>query len=102
MRDNGLLMAEVNIVVEANNVDVPDQYSILSLIAGRFMEQVGKNYPSFQPQHLQDAYWVGYRLAELLPLENNEKQMLLQISDPLERLQVLLEVLPRFQDPEDL
>jgi Lon protease-like protein len=46
---------------------------------------------------LQDAYWVGYRLAEFLELENEEKQMLLQISDPLERLQLLLEILPRFQ-----
>jgi len=101
MRDNGLLMAEVETLVEPDPVELPDQYSVLSLIAGRFMEQMGKNYPSFQPQLLQDANWVGYRLAELLPLENNEKQVLLQISDPLERLQVLLEVLPRFQEYED-
>ncbi len=101
MRDNGLLMAEVETLVEPDLVELPDQYSVLSLVAGRFMEQMGKNYPSFQPQLLQDANWVGYRLAELLPLENNEKQVLLQISDPLERLQVLLEVLPRFQEYED-
>ena len=101
MRDNGLLMAEVETLVEPDPVEVPEQYSVLSMIAGRFMEQMGKNYPSFQPQHLQDANWVGYRLAELLPLENNEKQVLLQISDPLERLQLLLDLLPRFQEPED-
>ena len=71
------------------------------MITGRFMEQVGKNYPSFLPTHLQDANWVGYRLAELLPLENKEKQVLLQIDDPLERLQLLVEVLPRFQEPVD-
>ena len=65
------------------------------------MEQLGGNYPDFQPLQLQDAFWVGYRLSELLPLENNEKQTLLQITDPLDRLQVLLEVLPRFQDPTD-
>ena len=101
MRDNGLLMAEVETLVEPDPVEVPEQYSVLSMIAGRFMEQMGKNYPSFQPQHLQDANWVGYRLAELLPLENNEKQVLLQISDPLERLQLLLDLLTRFQEPED-
>lgn len=98
MRDNGLLMAEVDIMADTALVDVPDQYSVLSMIAGRFMEQLQQNYPSFQPQLLQDANWIGYRLAELLPLENNEKQVLLQISDPLERLQVLLDVLPRFQE----
>ncbi len=99
MRDNGLLMAEVELLDETDLIDVPDEYSVLSMITGRFMERAGSNYPSFQPQHLQDANWVGYRLAELLPLDINEKQVLLQISDPLERLQMLLEVLPRFQEP---
>ena len=101
MRDNGLLMADVSMQPEDLPVDVPDEFSLLSLIAGRFMEQLGANYPAFQPADLQDAHWVGYRLAELLPLENNEKQTLLQTTDPLERLQILLEVLPRFQDPDD-
>lgn len=98
MRDNGLLMAEVNILAESEALDVPEEFSVLSLIAQRFMEQVGGNYPSFVPADLQDASWVGYRLSELLPLENKEKQILLQITDPLERLQVLLDVLPRFQE----
>lgn len=101
MRDNGLLMADVAILKEDGPVDVPDEFSVLSMITGRFMEQVGKNYPSFLPTNLQDANWVGYRLAELLPLENKEKQVLLQIDDPLERLQLLVEVLPRFQEPVD-
>ena len=98
MRDNGLLMAQVQALDEESPVDMPDQYSVLSMIAGRFMEQLGKNYPSFQPDCLQDANWVAYRLAELLPLESSEKQMLLQTGDALERLQILLEVLPRFQE----
>jgi len=98
MRDNGLLIAEINILAESMTMDVPEEYSVLSLIAQRFMEQVGGNYPSFQPADLQDANWVGYRLSELLPLENNERQLLLEITEPLERLQVLLEVLPRFQE----
>jgi len=98
MRKNGLLMAEVALLAETSSVEVPDQYSVLSMIAGRFMEQLHGNYPAFQPQLLQDANWVGYRLTELLPLENEEKQVLLEISDPLERLQLLLELLPRFQE----
>jgi len=102
MRDNGLLMAEVETLSDTGPLELPEEYSVLSLIAGRFMEQLGANYPDFQPQQLQDAYWVGYRLSELLPLENNEKQTLLQITDPLDRLLVLLEVLPRFQGPTDL
>lgn len=101
MRDNGLLVADVETLDEPGLVDLPVEYSVLSLITARFMEQLGKNYPSYRSQHLQDASWVGYRLAELLPLENDEKQVLLQISEPLERLQVLLELLPRFQEPAE-
>lgn len=102
MRDNGLLTAEVEILEETTAVDVPDEYWVLSMITARFMEQVGKNYPNFQPRHLQDASWVGYRLAELLPLDNKEKQLLLQVSDPLERLQWLVGALPRFQEPGEV
>jgi hypothetical protein len=98
MRDNGLLMADVEFWAEADVIEVPAEYSLLSLIVSRFMEQVGGNYPGFQPGDLQDSSWVGYRLSELLPLENNEKQTLLQVSDPLERLQLLVEILPRFQE----
>ena len=99
MRDNGLLMAEIQTHEEANTVLLPEQYSVLSMIAARFMEQLSANYPSFEPPLLQDSHWVGYRLAELLPLEDNEKQLLLQLDDPLERLQWLVEALPRFQEP---
>lgn len=101
MRDNGLLVADVETLPDTDIVEVPDQYSVLSMIAARFMEQLAASYPDFQPTQLQDAYWLGYRLSELLPLELHEKQALLQVTDPLDRLQVLLEVLPRFQDPED-
>lgn len=98
MRDNGLLIGEVETLDEPGPVDLPNEYSVLSMIAGRFMEHLGDHYPSFQPQHLQDACWVGYRLAELLPLENDEKQLLLQVEDPVERLQMLVNILPRFQE----
>jgi Lon protease-like protein len=101
MLDNGLLMAEAETLDETAPIAVPVEYSVLTMIAARFMEQAGKNYPSFQPRQLQDAHWVGYRLAEMLPLDNQEKQLLLQISDPLERLQLLVEILPRFQGSTD-
>lgn len=101
MRDSGLLMGDVEILDEPGLVDIPVEFSVLSMVTGRFMEQLAAHYPSFKPQDLQDANWVGYRLSELLPLEPDEKQVLLQMSDPLERLQVLIDVLPRFQEPAD-
>ncbi len=42
---------------------VPEAYSVLSDVLGRFMEKVAHQYPDYTPDHLQDAVWVGYRLV---------------------------------------
>ena len=36
-----------------------------------------------------DAAWIANRLAELLPLSLGDRQTLLELNDPLERLAVL-------------
>jgi len=95
--DDGLFRAEVQVIPEPPGSPIPEAYSILSDVLGRFMEKLEHQYPSFTPAHLQDASWVGYRLAELLPLGGIEKQHLLELEDPFDRLQGLLEVMPRFQ-----
>ena len=56
------------------------------------IEKVGaERFPA--PLRLDDAAWVGYRLAEILPLNANVKQGLLELTDAgarLERLRSLL------------
>jgi Lon protease-like protein len=94
---DGLLMGQVRWLPEPAVCRVPDAYLVLSQVLDRFMEKVGQHYPSFSEDSLDDANWVGYRLSELLPLAGIEKQHLLELSDPIERLQGLLEILPRFQ-----
>ena len=96
-QDDGLLRARVRILPEPPRCALPEAYSLLADVLGRFMEKVGHQYPSWSEECLEDAVWVGYRLAELLPLAAIEKQHLLELSDPMERLQSLVEVLPRFQ-----
>lgn len=100
MRDNALLVAEVSLLDEPERLQVPEEFSVLSMVAAKFMELLGDHYPGFHPADLQDANWLGYRLSELLPLDNQEKQMLLEVTEPLDRLQVLLELMPRFQETE--
>ena len=97
MRDNGLMMADVSDKPEASAVEVPEEMHLLSEIVARFMDKLDANYPDFDKDKLQDAAWVGYRLAELLPIRNLERQALLEMDEPLERLQSLLRILPRFQ-----
>lgn len=96
-QDDGLFRASVRIIPEPPACPVPEAHSLLSDVLGRFMEKVGEHYPDYTPEQLQDAVWLGYRLCELLPLAGIEKQHLLELSDPIERLQSLVDLLPRFQ-----
>ncbi|NIM71454.1 MAG: peptidase S16 [Xanthomonadales bacterium] len=96
-RDNGLLLATVQWETPVEQAEVPTHYLLLANIVAKFMEKLSANYPSFHSQSLEDAAWVGFRLVELLPLRNLERQALLELRDPLDRLQRLVEILPRFQ-----
>lgn len=94
---DGLMLGQVELIAEPPIQTVPPAYSVLSQVLARFMEKVGDQYPGHTPERLDDANWVGYRLAELLPLAAIEKQQLLELNDPLRRLDSLLQTLPRFQ-----
>ncbi len=42
-----------------------------------------------EPHALDEAEWVGYRITEILPVQNLAKQKLLELADPLVRLEIL-------------
>lgn len=95
--ENGLMMGDVIFLPEPPPTALPVAFDLLGQVLGRFMEKASDHYPDYSPDNLQDAAWVGYRLSELLPLGGVEKQLLLELDDPIDRLQKLLEFLPRFQ-----
>jgi Lon protease-like protein len=95
--ENGLLHADVDWLHEPRTRPVPDQYQVLVQVLDRLLDKVGNHYPGWHRALLDDAAWVGYRLTELLPLGNLEKQSLLGLEDVEARLQRLLERLPDFQ-----
>jgi Lon protease-like protein len=56
------------------------------------LEHIGQaNFP--KPIPLDDAEWVSYRLAEILPLDMHIKQALLEIADTASRFERLRELL---------
>jgi Lon protease-like protein len=61
-------------------------------VLATIIEKVGaERFPT--PARLDDAAWVGFRLAEVLPLDVREKQELLEMTDAGARLQRLRGVL---------
>lgn len=97
VRDSGLIHADVEYLPAENVVEIPPDFGLLATILERLLEQVGGEYARVDRRRYDDASWVGFRLAEALPLEANERQHLLQMTDPLARLGQLMHYLPRFQ-----
>ncbi len=97
VRDNGLVHGEVRMWPDEPAIEVPPEHGLLATILERLLEQLGGAHARVERQRLDDASWVGFRLAELLPLGQSEKQHLLQMTDPLRRLVQLQHYLPRFQ-----
>jgi hypothetical protein len=89
---NQLISAEVDLLPEdpaGGDVD-PVCGEVLKAI----IDKVGAgHFPA--PVRLDDAAWVGYRLAEVLPLELAEKQELLEITDAAARFERLRQYLAR-------
>jgi hypothetical protein len=52
------------------------------------LEDLGGLYGSID-RHYEDAAWVGYRFAEILPVTAQDKQACLEVDDPLQRLQIV-------------
>ena len=97
VRDNGAAHGEVEAWSDEARVEMPVEFQLLATILERLLEKAGGTHAKAARENFDDAGWVGFRLAELLPLENRERQMLLQTTAPLERLAQLMHTLPRFQ-----
>ncbi len=92
---NQLTRATVKPLPAEKKCCVPTHYQRASKLLCSMLEQLGLPYNK-PPVNYEDASWVGCRLAELLPLPLSQKQQLLQLTDPLQRLEhlyVLLEKL---------
>lgn len=97
VRDNGLVHGEVRFWANEPVVAVPPEHGLLATILERLLDQIGGAFARVERARFDDASWVGFRLAEALPLAQAEKQHLLQLTDPLQRLAQLQHYLPRFQ-----
>ena len=94
VRDNGLQMAEVDWCERDPVEPLRPEHGLLSTVLERVIEHVGGEHARAEHARFDDAAWVGWRLAELLPLADLQRQALLQIDDPHERLDQLLTLIP--------
>lgn len=98
VRPNGLIEAEVQWFEADPDDELRPEHallgSVLQQVVEKVAEKVGGEYDQVPPSRFDEAAWVGWRLAELLPLSHPQRQMLLQDEDPHARLDRLLAMMP--------
>jgi uncharacterized protein len=87
----GLNMAEVDWLPEEPRIALAPDYSRLADLVRRALTELEEQYEHVE-KRFDDASWVGSRVAELLPLQLLDKQVLLEMSDPVVRLDALMGV----------
>ena len=86
---DGLNMAEVEDLPAPPITTIPPDLRFLAEILERVMPELGEDYAALEARY-DDAQWVSCRLAEVLAMETFERQALLELDDPLDRLQLLV------------
>lgn len=82
---DGLILARVMLDAPREATPLPEGREALGRMLGEIIDKIGTEHFS-QPPQLQDAAWVAYRLAEVLPLSREQKLQLLQERDALKLL----------------
>ncbi|MEQ8205171.1 MAG: LON peptidase substrate-binding domain-containing protein [Woeseia sp.] len=91
-QSDGLLRGEAQVLPAAESYPLPEEFMPLVQILDGVLDDLGRLYVDL-PRRYDDAVWVGYRFAEILPFSAQQKQDCLEMSDPLQRLQLVRSVL---------
>jgi uncharacterized protein len=90
---DGLNMGEVTWLEPEPALALPGEYARLGATVRRALDELTPQYQHVEKKY-EDAGWVGSRLTELLPIDLNDKQVLLELDDPVARLDALLGLVP--------
>lgn len=90
--EDGLVLAEATPLAPEPRVPLSEANQPLAGLLELMIDRVGRENFAGEPA-LDDASWVGYRLAELLPLPSTIKQSMLEINDSAVRLKAIAQFL---------
>ena len=97
---HGLWVADVEQVAPDQAVPVPEDLQPTATALGNLIRKLqdqgrGEALPIEQPLRLDDCAWVANRWCELLPMPVQLKQRLMELDNPLVRLELVTDVLAR-------
>lgn len=83
-----LIVGQVALLPEEPHVGLTPAHKDLRELLAKIINEVEGSY-YYPPARLDDATWVAYRLAELLPISNECRQRILEQPDPRKKLDIL-------------
>lgn len=89
---NQLTIADVELLPLTDELTLPEEFKEFCRILSDMFNELGHPYTSL-PKNYNSANWVSARLAELLPIGLQEKQAMLEMEDPIQRLLRIREIL---------
>ncbi len=99
---HGLWVADVELLADDVAVTVPDDLQETSTALHRVLDTLterarasGAQLPVGEPWRLRDCGWVANRWCELLPLPTELRQRLMELDNPLLRLELVGDLLAR-------
>ncbi|MET1114918.1 MAG: LON peptidase substrate-binding domain-containing protein [Comamonas sp.] len=98
---HGLWVADVELVAQDLPVEVPGDLQPAAQALGQLLQTLRTQHaddPGLalpESLHLQDCGWVANRWCELLPLPTALRQQLMELENPLLRLELVADVLER-------
>jgi Lon protease-like protein len=90
---DGLNVGEVTWLAPEPEIPLPEEYAQFGDTVRRALTELAEHYQHVEKK-FDDAAWIGARLTELLPIALNDKQALLELDDPVARLDALLSLVP--------
>jgi Lon protease-like protein len=87
-QSDGLYVGEIELLPAEDAVALPAEFAPMAHLLEAIISDLGLLYNE-NDCRFDDASWVGYRFAEVLPISLDERQYCLEISDAVGRLEFL-------------
>jgi len=92
VRPDGLILGEIALLPEPADTPVEERHGACVRLLERIAAEHGDRLFA-KPLRMDSSAWVGARLAEVLPLPAPMRQRLMELDDPLQRLDILQRLL---------
>jgi len=94
---DGLNIGDVELLEPEPRAAVPEDFAAWPSLLRAVLDDLGKLYEAIEKDY-DNAGWLGFRFAEILPLDMELRQQCLEMNDPVERLRFLRPLLQQIRE----